>query len=232
MNKIGTLSEKSIHSQLKLRYEPNQEYHEKSVGRYIADILKDKTIIEVQTAQLYKLASKLEFYIENGYDVTVVYPVEYIKKINWVTEDGEILDGSKRKNNKARYNILSEMNGITQFIGNENFRIRVVELDCEEYRKQDGYGKDKKTRATKLNKMINSIVNEYTISSKQDVMELANIQIEKFTVKELGKVIPLKQRKLYGAVHTLEKLEIIYKYEKMKNTQIWRLNTDEKKCII
>ena len=39
---IGTLSEKTIHAVLKNYYEPNIDYHEVVIGKFVADIYKDE----------------------------------------------------------------------------------------------------------------------------------------------------------------------------------------------
>ena len=63
MNKIGTLSEKSIHSTIKDYIEPNKEYQEVKVGNYIADIMRGNVIYEIHTQQFKKLLDKIDFYI-------------------------------------------------------------------------------------------------------------------------------------------------------------------------
>ena len=49
---IGTLGEKSLHAALKLYYEPDSSRHEIPVGQYVADIVNEEGIIEIQTKHL------------------------------------------------------------------------------------------------------------------------------------------------------------------------------------
>ena len=60
-NQIGTLSEKSIHSEIKNYLEPNKEYQEVKVGNYIADIKRGNEIFEIQTQQFKNLIFKLKY---------------------------------------------------------------------------------------------------------------------------------------------------------------------------
>ena len=221
MNNIGTLSEKSIHSQLKHIFEKDTKYHEIKVGRYIADICVDKNIVEVQTCQLYKLLNKLKFYMENGYTITIVYPVVKVNTLHWISLEGEVVSSRKITKNKAIYSILHELLGIEELIGTPLLTIKVVCLECSEIRILDGYGKDKKNRATKITKIMESVLEEATINNKQDVLNLLPKEIGLFTASELAKIIGLKSRKIYSAVHALENLELIKKAGKQKRSQLW-----------
>ena len=65
-NGIGTLGEKTLHAALKAYYEPDAESHEIKIGRYIADIVGENGIIEIQTQSFDKLRKKLEaFFIRH-----------------------------------------------------------------------------------------------------------------------------------------------------------------------
>ncbi|MBQ1985834.1 MAG: hypothetical protein II230_05980, partial [Clostridia bacterium] len=48
-NGIGTLSEKALHAALKVYYEPDAESREITLGGYVADIVGEDGIIEIQT---------------------------------------------------------------------------------------------------------------------------------------------------------------------------------------
>lgn len=78
-NGIGTLGEKTLHAALKAYYEPDAESHEIKIGRYIADIVGENGIIEIQTRSFDKLRKKLEAFLSVAH-VSVVYPVAAVKK--------------------------------------------------------------------------------------------------------------------------------------------------------
>ena len=223
MNEIGTLSEKSIHAQLKLVFQPDNQYHEIKVGRYIADICMDKKIVEIQTGQLYKLEKKLAFYLEQGYDVTVVYPVIMVNTLHWMDLEGEIITSRKTTKKKAMYQIFSELSGITDFIDHPFMKIKVLCLQCQEIRVMDGYGKDKKSRATKYTKGMDEILEEIEITSCEDVKTLLPMMCNHFTATMLGKTLGLKSRKRYLAVHALENLGLIEKVGKENRSILWKM---------
>ena len=51
-NGIGTLKEKTMHAVLKNFYEPDVSHQEIKVDRFVADILRDNEIIEIQTRRV------------------------------------------------------------------------------------------------------------------------------------------------------------------------------------
>ena len=221
MNHIGTLSEKSIHAQLKQLFQPDPQYHEVKIGRYIADVCVDKKIVEIQTGQLFKLEKKLNFYLENEYQVTVVYPIPQVNTLHWCDTEGEIVSSRKTTKKKSLYHIIPELMGITQFVGHPNLVIKVLCLQCQEIRILDGYGKDKKNRATKYAKIMDCILTETVISNPNDVKNLLPKELGRFTAKEFAKHLGLKSRKIYQGIHSLETLGLIEKTGKEKRAGVW-----------
>ena len=81
-NGIGTLGEKTLHAVLKNYYEPFGENQEIKIGGYVADIVGENGVIEIQTRNFNKLLKKLEAFLEFC-DVTVVYPMPALKYLRW-----------------------------------------------------------------------------------------------------------------------------------------------------
>lgn len=151
---IGTLGEKTLHATLKYFVEPSGEYHEKKIGDYYADVERDGHITEIQTRSFDRLRKKLAFFLDNGYKVTVVYPVPAVKWISWIDrERGEI--GEKRRSPKKGtvYDIVPELYKIRPLISNEGLDFHVIMLEVVDYRNLDGYGKSKKIRSTRFERM-------------------------------------------------------------------------------
>ena len=103
---IGTKSERSVHAVLKNYFEPYHDSQEQKVGSYIADIVGESGIIEIQTASFSHLRGKLAEFLPIS-RVTVVYPV-YVKKVI-VTLDGDTGEVKSRRTSpllKARHMIF------------------------------------------------------------------------------------------------------------------------------
>lgn len=131
---IGTYGEKTVHSVLKNYFEPFEDSHEQKVGGFVADIVGENGIIEIQTAGFDRLRKKLAAFLEVS-DVTVVYPIPLNKWLIPIDpETGRV--GRKRKSPKkgSPYDIFPELYKIKPFLPNERLHFCIVMLDVEEYR--------------------------------------------------------------------------------------------------
>lgn len=92
---------KTVHAVLKRFYEPDPEHQEIPVENFVADILRDGEIIEIQTRGFNKLRRKLDTFLKY-YPVTIVYPIIHTKWLYWINEEtGEL--SPKRKSPKQEH---------------------------------------------------------------------------------------------------------------------------------
>ena len=225
MNQIGTLSEKSVHAELKKYLEPNEEFHEVKVGNYIADIKRDNEIFEVQTQQFKNLISKLNYYISKGYDVTVVYPLIREKYVNWVDPiSSEIVE--RRKSSYKRYiqDIFKELYWIIDYIVKGKIKLKIVSLTAEEYKYLDGYGHNSKKRATKIDKVPSKILSEVNIESIDDLrIFLPDTLPKEFTSKDFQKHTKSRNKYLGSGLKLLRELGVIEIVRKQGNSYIYSI---------
>ena len=224
-NQIGTLSEKSIHSEIKNYLEPNKEYQEVKVGNYIADIKRDNEIFEVQTQQFKNLISKLNYYIKNEYDVTVVYPLIQEKYINWIDPvSTEIVE--RRKSSYRRYiqDIFKELYWIKDYIVNEQIKLKIITLTAEEYKYLDGYGQNNKHKATKIDKVPSKIINEINIQSVNDFkIFLPDTLPKEFTSKDFQKYTKSRSKYLGSGLKILREIGVIKVIRKHGNAYVYEI---------
>ena len=224
-NQIGTLSEKSIHSEIKNYLEPNKEYQEVKVGNYIADIKRDNEIFEVQTQQFKNLISKLNYYIKNEYDITVVYPLIQEKYINWIDPvSTEIVE--RRKSSYKRYiqDIFKELYWIKDYIVNEQIKLKIITLTAEEYKYLDGYGQNNKHKATKIDKVPSKIINEINIQSVNDFkIFLPDTLPKEFTSKDFQKYTKSRSKYLGSGLKILREIGVIKVVRKQGNAYVYEI---------
>ncbi len=165
---IGTLGEKSTHAVLKRYYEPDVNCHEVPVGSFVADIVGENGIIEIQTRQFNKLLKKLEQFLEFS-RVTVVYPVSAKKSIIWIDpETGEVAERRASSKKGKVYDILPELYRIKYTLDNPRLSVRICMLEVEELRLLDGYSKDRKKGATKGDRIPTALLDEIVLDSPYD----------------------------------------------------------------
>ncbi len=179
---IGTLSEKSVHAVLKAAYEPHTENHELSVGGYVADIVGQNGIIEIQTRELWRLKEKLRAFLDVC-EVTVVYPVSVTEWICRTDPDtGEMIRRKSPRHGQAA-DILPQLYGLREFLKNPGFHLRVVLLETERY----DIGKPREKRR-KLDRVPLDFLGEIELDHTSDYEQLLFKELpEEFTVQEYSR---------------------------------------------
>ena len=193
---IGTLNEKSTHAILKEYLCTDISKHEKRVRGYIADIFDSETntITEIQTQDFSRLRGKIESYTPE-FNLNIVYPVNSIKYINWVdTNSGEVVERRKSPSRDNKYKIFKELYKIRSHLTNKQITFSIILLETEEYKYLDGYGRNNKNKATKIDKIPIKILETITfnINSGYDDFIPEALKNKSFTSSEFSKVVKCK----------------------------------------
>ncbi len=222
---IGTLGEKTVHSTLKQYLSGDLSFQEIKIGSYYADVCVDGHIFEIQTRQFNKLRAKLDFFLET-HPVTVVYPITNYNYLRWVTPaTGEITAPKKSTRHGNPLQVFAELYRIRPFLNHPNFSLKLVLMDMEEYRMLDGYGKDKKKRATKCDKFPMKLVAEYDIETPQDYMMLLPADLpDAFTAREFARLAKIPVGLAQTTLLLLSELKIVLRTGKQGNAYIYELN--------
>lgn len=133
---IGTYNEKNLHRLLKKSLCDRAEECEVRVGSYVADILTEGHIIEIQTGSFYPLASKLQYYLEKtGYRVTVVHPLIVEKMlVRMDRETGEVLRRKRSPKRESLVGVLPQLYYLRQIFPAPGLELVLPEVYGEEYR--------------------------------------------------------------------------------------------------
>jgi len=166
---IGTLAEKSLHKILKLYTEPREACHEISILGSVADIKNEEGITEIQTKSFDKLLPKLRRFLTE-YPVTVVHPIITEKHIVWIDpETGEVTEPKKSPKRGRPTDVLPELCRIAEHFGDGRLTVRLILLTATEYKYLDGYGKDRKKRATRIDRLPTAITDTIELRTVRDV---------------------------------------------------------------
>ncbi len=214
---IGTLSEKSLHAAVKLYFEPHDDCQEVKIGDYVADIVGEDGIIEIQTRSFSKMNKKLSQFL-NVSPVTVVYPIIVNKTVVCVDENTGAVT-SKRKSPKHGniYSVFDELWGIEKHLNNKNLTLCLLMIDAEEIRI---YGKDavkygtKKQRSSKgcfkSDRIPTKLHDEIYIKSSDDYRIFFPKELpEQFTVKDFAGFSSVSNYIAGQALHLLRNIGVI-----------------------
>lgn len=221
---IGTLQEKTVHMVLKKYYEDNIDYHEVVIDKYVADICHDNEIIEIQTGNFNKMRDKLECFLKE-YSVTIVYPIPYIKWLNWINNDTLEVESRRKSPKKGTpYQAFYELYKIKSFLKNPNLHMKIVMLDMEEYRLLNGWSDDKKKGSVRYDRIPLKIEQEIDIRELKDYMQLIPYELpDEFVVKDYAKAAKLTPRKAGTAVNVLNSLGLIKNIGKKGRAYIYKI---------
>ncbi len=223
---IGTLGEKTVHSTLKQYLSDDLSCQEIKIGSYFADVCINGHIFEIQTRQFGKLRDKLAYFLPE-HKVTVVYPVSSVNYLRWVdTASGEVSAPKKSPRRGNPLNVFAELYRIRSFLSHPNFSLKIVLLETEEYRILDGYGKDKKKRATKCDRLPLSLIAEYNIDIPADYMMLLPPDLpDVFTATEFAKSARISPDVARTALLLLSELSVVSRTGKQQNAYLYEIGS-------
>lgn len=155
---IGTLGEKSLHATLKWYYESDGDRHEIPIGNYIADIVGEHGIIEIQTRNFIKMKPKLAELLE-AVHVTVIYPLINQKQIiNMDYNTGEVISSRKSPKRENIYSSVHELYAIKPLLKNPNLTIKMPVLSANEIRVFGVHTQRRRKQHTRKGEYVSDII--------------------------------------------------------------------------
>lgn len=222
-NGIGTLSEKTLHAVLKLYFEPHKENHEIKVGSYVADIVGEHGVIEIQTRQFNRLLSKLECFLEYC-NVTVVYPVVRNKYLSWINMDtGEVSPKRKSPKKGTIYNAVKELYKIKYTLDNPKMNLCICILDADETRYLNGWSKDGKKGSTRCDRIPIELVEEVYFNDICDYKRFIPDGLpEIYTSSDLAKAAKISKSDSGTILNILTYLGLVVRCGKKGNSILYQ----------
>ena len=219
---IGTKSERSVHAVLKNYFEPYHDSQEQKVGSYIADIVGESGIIEIQTASFSHLRGKLAEFLPIS-RVTVVYPV-YVKKVIEVkSRRTSPLKGSA-------YDIFTELFPISEFLLHENLSFTIMLLEADELRippESIGRKKNRRGRLSVCDRIPTALIDEVNITCPEDWQKLIPcLMDEDYTTADLAAAANIPRQTAQLALSALQRGGVAVRTGKKGHAYTYRFYKD------
>ncbi len=207
---IGTYKEKSLHYILKNYFCSDRSCHERSYMGYIADIMEDGYITEIQSSSLYGMGQKLETFLSET-DVRIVFPIVKKNTIVWVdSESGSITRSSRSAKRDDIYTLIRQLVYILEYLGHERLKITTVTLHTDDYRLLDGRGADRKKGATKLDLVPTELVDIEDLTFPDSLARFVPSKLpEFFTREEFASATHTHGRALWAVLRVMTELSVI-----------------------
>ena len=228
---IGTKGEKTVHAVLKNYFEPYQDSQEQKIGGYVADIVGENGIIEIQTGQFSRLKEKLHAFLSVS-AVTVVYPVYVNKVIVTVNgETGEIKSRRRCPIKGSPYDIFTELFPIAEFLTHDSLSFVIMLLECEEYRippEAIGKKKNRRGRLSVYDRVPTALLDEIHIDRPEDWQKLIPCLFEEdYTTADLAEKAGISRQTASAALAALNRGSVVVRTGKKGNAYTYRFYKDE-----
>ncbi len=209
---IGIYNEKRLHKILKRTVCDNEDCFEVGVGRYVADVLADGVISEIQCASLAPLKAKIEYYLkETEFDVRVVLPLIVKRRIiRAERETGEIIRVRNSPKKENIYTALAKLYPIRELLVSPRLCVEVAFIEAEEYRYSERM-RFRKKGAYDAELFPTSLVECVSLCGVEDYGKFLPEELKKdeFSAQDFAALTPLSGRDVYSALNTLAALGLL-----------------------
>ena len=225
-NGIGTLGEKTLHAVLKEYFEPHKENQELRVGSFVADIVGENGVIEIQTRQFNRLVRKLECFLEYC-DVTVVYPIPQVKYLSWIdTDTGEVTSRRRSPKKGSIYDAAPELYRIKYTLDNPRMCLCLCLLEVEETRYLNGWSYDRKRGSSRCDRVPTGLCEEIYLRCPDDYRIFIPERLsDEFTSSDFAKAAHTNLRNAQTVLNLLGYLEIVEKTGRRSRSVTYKVLT-------
>ncbi len=225
---IGTLGEKQMHAAIKRFICPDESRHEilidgsagcikkesdgenGSTGakkrRFVADILDENTIYEIQTGGFSPLRQKIQWILDNTtYNLMLIHPIAETKWVNFInTKSGEIEKRQKSRQKGKFTDIAPELYFLRDFIASPRFSLVILMMEAEQYKKNIQKDGRRRPKYKKYELIPVSLLRAYIFKSVEDYgLFIPEDLPERFCVKEYSSKSGIRGIDAYSIVKTL-----------------------------
>ncbi len=225
---IGTLSEKTMHAVLKEYYQPFPDSQEVKIGNFVADIVSETGIIEIQTRSFYKLIKKLDCFLEFC-DVTVVTALPAVKYISWLDpKTGEYTSRRKSPHKATIYDAIHELYSIKYTLDNPKMHLRLLLLEMEDIRYLNGWSKNRKRGSSRCDRIPIDIIDEVEFNCVDDYRQFIPQNLPKgFTSKDFADCAGIHLNTAQTTLNILSYLELVEKVGKTGYSFIYAVRKND-----
>lgn len=206
---IGTLCEKSLHAAVKRFYEPLGEMHEYRVGLYVADIVNEHGITEIQTGNFSALPKKLDAFLRVA-PVTLVYPIVHQRMLCYVqASTGEIFSRTRSPKQGQYTDAFWELYQIIPYLFHPQLTLHLLLVDVEEIRLCPNAGQAGKCRAKKGDRIPTGLYGMYHCHTHADYLGLLPNIAQPFTAKMFARALKRSEKRAGYTLSCCRKMGLI-----------------------
>ena len=192
---IGELNERSLHRALKAHYAEPGSLTEQAIDGYVADIVVDGGIVEIQTGMFSPLKRKLPRLLERN-RVTLVHPIARDRYIVKPTADGHgVMSRRMSPKHGSVFSIFAALASIPTLLGHANLTLEVVITVEEELRVPHRRRNRRRGGWTAVDRRLVEIVDIHRIEHMADLFAMLDTELPgEFTTADLASAMRASRR--------------------------------------
>lgn len=227
MPHIGTLAESSLHAALKRELALPGDRLEYDIDGYVIDIVRDRTLLEIQTGNFSGFKRKLAALLPS-YPIHVYLPLARDKWIVRVSADDQPI--SRRRSPKHSHSIdaFNELVYIGHLLPHPNLTISLVFTQEEEVWRDDGKGSWRRKRWSIADRVLLDVVGEIVLCDSADYLALLPRKLRQpFTNRDLAQAMGGNNRLAQKMTHTLRRANLLTVVDKQGNAHLYGFQSAE-----
>lgn len=229
---IGTLTEKSLHAQLKQIYTQPGDLLEYALDGYVIDIARpldagggpDFRCIEIQTRSLAKMKTKLLTLLARR-PVHVVLPIAAETTIVRLDERGAPISRRKSPKHGSVRHVFAELVSLPALITHPHFTLEVL-LTCEEqFWQDDGLGSWRRKHWSIADRRLLAVKGSTLLTCRADCAALLPAGLaDGFTCRDLAAASDLSHALAQKMAYCLRQIDVIAVAGKRGNALLYTRN--------
>jgi hypothetical protein len=204
-----SMTEQSLHEQLKEVYAKETGEIESTLGNYRVDVIQGDLLIEIQTRSFSSIKDKLKD-LSKGKRVRLIHPIAYQKWIIRLDKNGERLKRRKSPKRGRVEDIFYELVYMPRLLMNHNFELEVALVDMEEYWIDDGKGSWRRKYWSIHDKKLLKLNERHLFTDPMDFKALIPETLPtQFTSTMLADEAGLRKRLAQKMLYCLRKMNVV-----------------------
>ena len=184
---IGLLNEGALHAALKQHYGGGDAQFEVPFSGFVADVVRDGTIFEIQTSSFSGLERKMRTLAEQC-PVVLVHPIAAQKTLVRLKDlqSGEVIRRKSPKKGKLCH-ILSELVYLPSLLNHPNFAVEVALIEEEQHSVFDAKARRGRGGWRTRGRHLVELVDRLRIDTLEDLLQFVLAPLETpFTTQDLA----------------------------------------------
>lgn len=186
--------------------EPHEKGKKNKKRRFVADILNDNTVYEIQTGGFSPLREKIQWILDNTtYNIIVIHPIAETKWVSLINNKTGDIESRKKAPQKGKIeDIAGELYFFRDFIASPRFSLVILMMEAEQYKKNMQNDGRKRPRYRKFELIPISLLRAYIFKSAEDYkLFLPDTLPNPFCVKNYSERSKIRGMDAYSIVKTL-----------------------------